>query len=249
MKLGAHTSSQSIKNGLIFARSNTFFLLFLIMALAFFLRIYRLQDIPSGLFIDEISAAYTPFLYSHGIVDLSLRGVISYLLSGTFFVYSLAGSSPFFTRLPEALLGTLLVFVVYLLAKEMFSKRVGLFSALLIAVCPWGVHFSRFQALDSGYVLFFTVAVLFLQKGINSNNKKKQFVWYCFGSLMLGLTAQILSSGIVFVPLFSVTFLLFYLRKTLLDIHSVAWKRSVWKGVLIIIIFLLRIKCTRIRKE
>jgi 4-amino-4-deoxy-L-arabinose transferase-like glycosyltransferase len=222
MKLGAHTPKQSIKHGLIFARSNTFFLLSLIIALAFFLRIYRLQEIPSGLFIDEISGVYMPFLYAHGIVDLSLRGVISYFLSGTFFVYSLAGPSPFFTRLPEALLGTLLVFVVYLLAKEMFSKRVGLFSALLIAVCPWGIHFSRFQAYSSSYVLLFTIAMMLLYKGINSNNnKKKQFIWYCFGTLMLGLTAEIFASAAVFVPIFIMIFLLVYHQKRHLRIHSI----------------------------
>ena len=211
-KLGAYTFNQSIKNGLLFSRSNTFMLL-LIIALAFVLRTYRLENIPAGLFIDEISAVYTPFLYAHGLVDLSLRGIISYFISGTYFIYALVGPSPFFTRLPEALVGTLLVFVVYLLAKEMFSKKVGLLSALLVAVCPWALHFSRFQAYSSSYVLFFTAALLFIYKGINSNDRRKKFVWYSAGSLTLGLTADILSSSAVFVPLFIVIFLLNYIQK------------------------------------
>jgi 4-amino-4-deoxy-L-arabinose transferase-like glycosyltransferase len=132
MNLGDYTSKQSIKDVLIFARSNSFILL-LIIALAFCLRTYKLQEVPAGLFIDEISGVYTPFLYIQGIVDLSLRGAISYFLSGTFFIYFLSGSSSLFARLSEVVFGTLLVFVVYLLAKEMFSKKVGLLSALLTA--------------------------------------------------------------------------------------------------------------------
>ena len=219
--------------------------------MAFILRTYRLQDIPTGLFLDEISAAYYPFLYQHGLVSLSFGSIISYLLTGTFFTYSLAGPSPFFTRLPADLFGTLLVFVVYLLSKEMFfSKKVSMLSALLTAISPWGFHFSRFQALDSSYVLFFTTALLFVYKGINNsdnndnNNKnKKRFVWYCLGSLMLGLTADIFSSAAVFVPLFIVILLLVYLPKKiplLLNIRTIIIiPKAIGKTTIIVAIFLL----------
>jgi 4-amino-4-deoxy-L-arabinose transferase-like glycosyltransferase len=218
-------------------KSNTC-ILAMIIVLAFSLRTYRLQEIPAGLFLDEISAAYYPFLYEHGLIGLSLKSVLSYFLSGTFFTYSLAGSSPFFTRLPEDLIGTLLVFVVYLLAKEMFSKRVGLLSALLTAVSPWAIHFSRFQAFNSSYVLFFVVAVFFLYKGINSNKRRSKFGWYCVASLVLGLTSNILSSGVVFVPLFIVIFLLLRIRKTDVNIHHFFPKRIAW-GATLIILFLV----------
>jgi 4-amino-4-deoxy-L-arabinose transferase-like glycosyltransferase len=188
------------------------FILMLILSLALFLRIYRLEQVPAGLYYDEISAVYTPYLYKLGIVVLSLRNVIAYLLSGTFFTYSLFGPSVFLTRLPEVMLGTLLVFAVYLLAKEMFSKSVGLLSAVLVAVSPWALPFSRFQAFCSAYVLFFTVAMLFLYKGINVDDEKKKFAWFCLGSLMLGLTADILASSRVFIPLFILGFLIAYSR-------------------------------------
>ena len=218
--------------------------------MAFILRTYRLQDIPTGLFLDEISAAYYPFLYQHGLLSLSFGSIISYLLTGTFFTYSLAGPSPFFIRLPADLFGTLLVFVVYLLSKEMFfSKKVSMLSALLIAISPWGFHFSRFQALDSSYVLFFTTALLFVYKGINNSDNddnkknKKRFVWYCLGSLMLGLTADIFSSAAVFVPLFIVILLLLYLPKKiplLLNIRTIIiTPKAIGKITIIVAIFLL----------
>jgi hypothetical protein len=224
-----------------FFRSETCILV-LIIVLAFILRTYLLQDIPTGLFLDEISAAYYPFLYQHGLVSLSFGSIISYLLTGTFFTYSLAGPFPFFIRLPAVFFGTLLVFVVYLLSKEMFfSKKVSILSALLIAISPWGFHFSRFQALDSSYVLFFTTALLFVYKGINNSDNKKKLVWYCLGSLMLGLTADIFSSAAVFVPLFIVILLLLYLPKKLqlLNIRTIITPKAIGKITIIVAIFLL----------
>ncbi|MFB0563979.1 MAG: glycosyltransferase family 39 protein [Candidatus Lokiarchaeia archaeon] len=194
-----------------FVRSETC-ILALILTLAFILRIYGLEQVPAELYFDEITAVYTPFLYETGLVELSIRSIIAFFLSGTFFTYSLFGPSVFFTRLPGVLLGTLLVLVVYLLAKEMFSKRVGLFSAVLVTLCPWAIHFSRFLAFCSAYVFYFTVAMLFLYKGLNSNNRKMKFAWFCLGSLFLGLTANILASSRIFVPLFIAGFLIINFR-------------------------------------
>jgi len=185
-------------------------MLVLIFILTLLLRVYRLEHVPTGLFWDEISAVYTPYLYQMGLVDLSFRSIIAYLSSGTFFTYLLFGSSVFFTRMPAVFNGTLLVLVVYLLAKEVYTKRVGLISASLMAVCPWALFSSRSQALTSAYVLYFTIALLFLYKGINSKENKKKFIWFCLGSLLLGLTANILASSRVFIPLFIVGFLITY---------------------------------------
>ncbi len=200
-------SNHILKYGVNLVRSETC-ILTIILTLALFLRIYELEQLPAGLYWDEISAVYTPFLYQIGLVELSLRNIIAYFLSGTFFTYSLFGPNAFFTRLPGVLFGTALVLVVYLLAKEMFSKRVGLLSAVLLTVCPWALHFSRFLAFCSAYVFYFTVAMLFLYKGLNTNNRKRKFVWFCLGSLFLGLTANILASSRVFVLLFIAGFLI-----------------------------------------
>jgi len=140
---------QTLRNRLLILFRSDTCILGLIIALAFCLRTYKLQEVPAGIFFDEITGTYDPFLFIHGLVGLSLKNIISYLLSGTFFTYLVAGPSPFFTRLPADLIGTLLVLVVYLLAKEIFSKKVGLFSVLLTAFCHWEFIFSNFQALIS----------------------------------------------------------------------------------------------------
>jgi 4-amino-4-deoxy-L-arabinose transferase-like glycosyltransferase len=225
-----------LKNAFSFKLST--YILASIIALAFFLRAYRLEDIPAGLYWDEISAVYSPFLYQHGLIDdLSLRVIISHLLPGTYFLFPLSGSSIFLTRLPELISGTLLVFTTYLLAKEMFSVRIGLISALLISVLPWAIHFSRFQAFSSAYVLFFTVTLLLLYKGINSDVERKKVVYYCSGSCMLGLTAMIFSISWAFVLLFLPIFLVIYVRKKDLNLNSIFSKRT----MLAIIIFVLTV--------
>jgi 4-amino-4-deoxy-L-arabinose transferase-like glycosyltransferase len=221
------------KYGVNFLRSEACILI-LILTLALFLRIYMLEQVPAGLYVDEIYAVYFPYLNTLGTVVLSPTSIINNLLSGTFFTYSLFGPSTFFTRLPEVVLGTLLVLATYLLAKEMFSKRVGLLSAVLVAVSPWALHFSRFQAFCSAYVFYFTVAMLFLYKGINADNKRRKFIWFCLGSLMLGLTASIHSSASVFIPLFLVGFLIAYVRMKSLKIRPLLTKGVIYAAIFLI---------------
>jgi 4-amino-4-deoxy-L-arabinose transferase-like glycosyltransferase len=195
-------------------RLETAFLAFVIV-IAIFVRFYRLGEIPSSLYWDEVSAVYTPYLYQIGEITLPVRGAMVYFLTGNFFTYELFGASSFFTRLPGVVFGVGLVFVVYLLAKEMFSRRVGLISALLVAISPWPIHFSRTQSFNTAYVFFFVLGLLLLYRGMKeSSSRKKKIAWISLSALTLGLSANIVSSGHIFVPLFVAAFaLVWFARK------------------------------------
>lgn len=222
------TYSRSLPLGMIF--------LAVILALAASLRLYRLGDIPNGLFWDEISAVYTPYLYQVGVTDLPIKGVIVYLMTGTYPIYSLFGPSTFFSRLPEVIFGVGLVFVVYLLAKNMFSRRVGLISALLVAVTPWAVHFSRFQAFNSAYVFFFTLGLLFLYWSIReANSRKKRLIWISLSAAALALSANIVSSGHIFVPLFIAGFALVNFVKKPRGVANSLLEKAVFAGIFLLL--------------
>ena len=135
-------------------KSNKLLLPIALLFLAFFLRIYALSEVPPSLYIDEIWSVYNPYLASHGLLELSLRGNAVYFLMGNYFTYSFFGASPFWTRLPATIFGTSLVLLVYLLAKEMFNRKVGLIAAALTAISPWGMHFARYSIPVSNYVFF-----------------------------------------------------------------------------------------------
>ena len=53
------------------------------------------------------------------------------------------GASVLALRLPSALIGTVTVAAIYLLASELFDRRTAILSSLLTAVSFWHVNFSR----------------------------------------------------------------------------------------------------------
>lgn len=203
-------------------------LLGIIVASAFIIRIYQLGELPAGIYWDEVAAVYAPFLHREGLFDLSLRNVVGYLLSGTYYWYSISGSSIFLTRLPEVFFGTALVIVTYLLAKEIFSIRIAFLSAVLLSISPWAVQFSRYQAFASAYVFFFVLSLLFIYKGFNAKNTKTRLVCYSLASLFLGLTANIFANSIIFVPLFTIGFLLIHYK----SLNTAILKRTIILAVI-----------------
>lgn len=211
-------SDTSIQHLRIF-RINHVLIISAIVGLALFLRVFMLDLVPRGLYWDEIAAVYVPFLYHLGVVpesighDPSQRTLVSHFLTGSYFTYFLVGPSTFLSRLNIALIGTIHVFIMYLLTKEMFSKRIALVTALLMAITPWALHFNRHEPFPTGYAFYFSLALLFAHKGIHANTFRRKVIWYCSASFVFGLTANILSEAIVFVPLFVSGFALIYLLK------------------------------------
>jgi 4-amino-4-deoxy-L-arabinose transferase-like glycosyltransferase len=127
-----------------------------ILILSIVLRFYKLSDFPSGLNADEAALGYNAYcllttgMDEHGHpwpVNLESFGDFkpagyAYLLIP---VVKVLGLTEFAVRLPSALFGVLAVLFIYLLAKEIFPDKPGiaLLAALLLAISPWHLHFSR----------------------------------------------------------------------------------------------------------
>jgi len=75
--------------------------------------------------------------------------LLPYLLS-IFYAFKLKFLIPIFIPL----LGTLSVFLVYILGKKMFNKKVGLYSAILLALLPIHLLYSG-EILTDAFVVFF----------------------------------------------------------------------------------------------
>ena len=67
------------------------------------------------------------------------------------------GTSEFSVRLLSVLFGTASVFIIYLLGAHIFNKKVGIYSALLVAFSPLHIYFSQ-EART--YSLFFALTLL-----------------------------------------------------------------------------------------
>jgi mannosyltransferase len=110
-------------------------------AFALAARLYALSDKP--LWLDEI--------ITHGRANRPIWDLITNSFSNnhfpTYFILVRAFSPPiideWMVRLPSAILGTIAVFLVVLIATEVRSARAGLVSGLLMALSPLEVQFSQ----------------------------------------------------------------------------------------------------------
>lgn len=132
-----------------------FLVLAAIFLLAFMLRTVNLGSHPPGLTWDEAGLGYNAYSIlktardEHGIfMPLIFKsfgdykpGIYVYLTVPSIAVF---GLTEFAVRLPSAFFGALAVIGIYLLTNLLFpGKKIGFLAALLLAVMPWHLHFSR----------------------------------------------------------------------------------------------------------
>lgn len=129
-------------------------LILAILLLGAALRMTALEQSPPGFYFDETSEAYDAYSLwrtgrdQHGaVLPIALRSFNDYRMA--LFSYSLAplvglgGLSVFTARLGSAFWGILVIAATYWAGVELFNRPAALTAALLLALSPWHVHFSR----------------------------------------------------------------------------------------------------------
>lgn len=168
---------------------HTLIVLCCIFLVAFLIRSIGLGQIPHGFHRDEVISGYVgrfilengkdiynnawPVLYvdKYGDYPPALPMYLSGI--GTYFF----GMTIFATRFPIAIVGSLIIFPMYFLAKLLFkNKTIGLIAALLTAILPWHIVLSRATAEGIVALTVCTFALwLFLQSILEK--KRKIFVF------------------------------------------------------------------------
>lgn len=196
---------------------NPYLLVLLIFALV--IRVYRLGELPSGIFYDEAATGYDaysilktgrdlhgnflPVLLNHHNTDY-VEPMYTYLTVPFVSIFDL---SVFSTRFLAAVVGTLTILSTYLFAKELFNEKVGLISALLLAVSPWHLQFSRI-AFNSILVPFFVTLGLFFL--LRSLQKPRLFI---VSALVFGLSLYTYAIMKLVAPALLFLFFCFYFKK------------------------------------
>lgn len=94
------------------------------------------------------------------------------------------GNSEFLIRLPSAVFGIATVLLIYLAGKNIFSKRVGLAAALLLAVHPFHIEYSQ-EARSYALAIFFSVLSLYcFVKGTEDKKAGLWWVLYVFSAAL-----------------------------------------------------------------
>jgi len=163
-----------------------------ILFLAAFLRLYRLDSIPPGLTHDEADTGYfvatvyrgapsqveTPYGYAYQPFTM---------YSGAIFM-ALFGPTDLALRLHSAFFGIVLLVFTYLWARRLFGAAVGLGGAALVAVSFWTVCGSRVAINVHSAPPLFTGAVYFLWCAMDDKGGKKR--WWAWGLFVLLLAAS-----------------------------------------------------------
>jgi 4-amino-4-deoxy-L-arabinose transferase-like glycosyltransferase len=130
-------------------------LLVLILTVSAILRLWKLDELPSGLHVDETANAWNAYcLLKTGSDQHGVRWPVFYLRAfgdnrSTLFAYSLlpiqamGGLSVWTTRLSAAVGGILAVYLIYWVGTRLFGDRVGLAAAAMLALNPWHLQQSR----------------------------------------------------------------------------------------------------------
>ncbi len=150
-----------------------------IVALAAWLRLADLGELPAGFYCDEAGNAYNAAsILNSGRDENGARWPL-YVWSfdtsykNPVFIYAatiptaLFGATPFAARFTAASFGIAAVLAIFFLGRAIGGAITGLCAALLLAVAPWHLHFSRIAfeliALPTFFIAGTTALVLFVQ--------------------------------------------------------------------------------------
>lgn len=222
---------------LIYKKNFIFLPLVLIVFFAFFVRIYKIDSVPPSISWDEAAVGYNAYTIANWGRDewgnfLPLvfksfeddkRPVHIYI---TAFFVKIFLLNEFSTRLPAAIFGTLNVVLVYMLAKLFFNKWVGFFSAVMMAISPYSIQFSRFNHELNFMLFFFLLGLFCFYKGLSNGSKLIPISFLFFGIAMLTY-----HSALLVIPLVTALLFIFYIERIFTN------KENVFLTIVILLFF------------
>ena len=125
------------------------------------------------------------------------------------------GEGEIWSRLPSVIFGSGSVFIAYLLGKELFNKKVGLYVAVLVCFSLYSIFWSRVVRAYTLFSFFYLLSILFffkafepkeLKGGINKfwttyNINPKYLLFF-----LLSFAASVLANKLALITAFSIGF-------------------------------------------
>jgi len=198
----------------------------LILLLASILRLWNLGKFPAGLNADEAAIGYNAYSLlltgrdEHGHPwPLHFESFGDYKPGFYFYLVlplvKLLGLNVWAVRLPSALLGIFSVWLIYLLTQALLkSERAGKLAALLLAISPWHLHFSR-GGWETNAATFFILAGVYLF--LKALDQPRLFI---FSFSLLVFSMYTYHSARVIVPLLGGGLLFFYRQQLFNQLKS-----------------------------
>jgi 4-amino-4-deoxy-L-arabinose transferase-like glycosyltransferase len=190
------------------------YLIWIILALALFLRTYRVSEL-TGFYFDQGRDAKVVWQLWHdkkafligpttGIEGIFLGPFYYYLIAP---FYIVGNGNPVYPAVALALINCTGIYLIYLLGRKFFDADTGLFAALFISFSQPLVQSHRWLSNPTPLPFFAAIAVYLLLEIINGS--KKEWVWLVLG-LVLGLSLQLeAASAVFFIPAVTLAFIFF----------------------------------------
>jgi len=172
----------------------------LIIIIGFLFRLYASFNVPfSDQEIEKIAFAHE-INFTKSNVTLPMGSQVTenppllpYLMKISFLLF---GESKLSAQLPNIVLGTLLLFIIYLLVKENLNITVALLTLVLMSFSQYCISNAR-HAEENGIILFFAGCVLlFIQRALIF--RKKYFLW--LAGLFMGFGLLTKGTMITWLP-------------------------------------------------
>lgn len=192
------------------------FALICILALTTMLYVYNLGVLPfapdeatytsqSAILAGHNDARQNFIPYSRSATNFQLHQFITSIFLKEY------GISEYNARLPTAIMGILMVFFVYIIARQLFNRRVALLSSLFMGINGYSLHFNRQINLDTPLVFFMILSIMFI---VAWRKTRSQWYFYLF---LISLILSTMSKVIIIVPLAICVFVYLYAEKDYKD--------------------------------
>ncbi len=184
-------------------------ILILIFILAVFLRLYKLEEVPPGFHIDEVTVGYNAYsLIETGrdengnFLPLYIDSFGDFRPAGYFYLTApfikIFGLNEFSVRFPSAIFGALTIVLLFFLAKQIFRNNlIALLSSFLLAISPWHLIVSRASS-ETSVALFLIVTGVYL---FLVGSEKKKILYLIFSLTLLFISFYMYHTPRIFVPL------------------------------------------------
>ncbi|MBU0570261.1 glycosyltransferase family 39 protein [Patescibacteria group bacterium] len=193
------------------SHTTCYILLATILTLAFFVRVYRVDDLlrfyydqgRDALVIWKLWHEGRPFLIGPvtGLQGIFLGPFYYYLIAP---FYLIGGGNPVYPAVFLSFLSTLAILMLYVLGKEMYSRATGIFAATIGAFSYYIVLHSRWLSNPNPILLTSLLLLYSMWKVIQDKNSK----WWIAIAFFVGISLQLESaSGVFYIPVVGIFWL------------------------------------------
>jgi len=123
--------------------------------------------------------------------------------------YAVSDHSLLFVRLIQAGLGVGVVYLTWLLGRDLFTQAVGALAALIVAIHPLLIYFGVYLWTETLYTILITAVAYGLLRGLQAGRLR----WIALAGMLFGLAALTRPQALVQAPLMLLVVLIYFRQR------------------------------------